>query len=176
MGVSACGRAVILAGIILAAGCSSAPAPESAPAPAPEPAAPPPGHVLAPSAPAGNWRLRTEIQRQGGPPRSGRTPAETPLVLTSTPAAAPQMGAPSTTFNATVQVPGYTRPPRGRTGQAAAWWPVPGDSVIVQFAAQHGDLMQLRGKLEGTTLRGEVWYLSMESGAVFQLGTFAARR
>jgi hypothetical protein len=132
--------------------------------------------MLAPAAAAGNYRLRTEIQRQGEPPRRGRTPAETPLVLSSTPSAAPQMGAPSTTFNGTLQIPGYTRAPRGRSGQASAWWPIPGDSVVVQFTAQQGDYVQLRGKLEGTTLRGELWYLSMESGATFQLGTFSAAR
>ena len=47
---------------------------------------------------------------------------------------------------------------------------------MVQFAAQRGDLMQLRGRLQGTTLRGEVWYLSMQSGATFQMGTFSATR
>jgi hypothetical protein len=163
---------------LLVAACSSSPAPEAAPAPAPAPevAAPPPAAVMAPARAAGSYRLRTEIQRQGGQQRRGRTPAETPLVLTSTPAAAPQMGATGTTFNATVQIPGYTRAPRGRTGQAAGWWPIPGDSVVVQFAAQGGDLMQLRGKLEGTALRGEVWYLSMGTGATFQLGTFGATR
>lgn len=162
---------LLVVGAASFAACASSPPPE--PAPAPEPPAPV-LRVLAPAAAAGNYRLRTEIQRQGGPPRRGRTPAETPLVLTSTPAAAPQVGGPSTTFNATVQIPGYTRAPRGRTGQASAWWPIPGDSVVLQFAAQQGDLVQLRGKLEGTTLRGELWYLSMETGATFQLGTFSA--
>jgi hypothetical protein len=163
---------------VMVAGCSSSSPPEAAPAPAPPPetAAPPvAAAVMAPTTAAGTYTLRTQIQRQGSQQRGG-SPASTRLVLTSTAAAAPQMGAPATTFNATVQVPGYTRAPRGRSGQAAGWWPIPGDSLIVQFAVQQGDLMQLRGKLEGTALRGEIWYLSMESGATFQMGTFSAAR
>jgi len=171
-----CGSILVLLSGLLAAGCSSAPSPETAPVPDPVRAAAPPAPILAPSAVAGNWRLRTEIQRQGSQQHGAHSPAQTPLVLSSTPSAAPQMGAPDAAFNATVQVPGYTHAPRGRRGQAAAWWPIPGDSVVVQFAAQHDDLMQLRGKLEGSTLSGEIWYLSMASGAIFQMGTFGATR
>jgi hypothetical protein len=169
---------VVTATVLLSA-CASSPEPENAPAPAPAAevvAAPPPAAVMAPSAAAGSYRLRTELQRQSAQASRGRTPAETPLTLSATPSAAPQMGAPATTFNATVQIPGYTQAPRGRSAQAAAWWSVPGDSVVVQFARQNGDFVQLRGKKEGTALRGEVWYLSMESGATFQLGTFTATR
>ncbi len=168
--------AVVLGAFVAA--CSSSPSPEAvpAPAPAPEVVAPPPAAVMAPSTAAGTYSLRTEIQRQGSQPRRRGNPSATRLVLTSTPAAAPQMGAPAATFNATVQVPGYTRAPRGRSGQAAGWWPIAGDSVVVQFAVQQGDLMQLRGKLQGTALSGEIWYLSMESGATFQLGTFSAAK
>jgi hypothetical protein len=176
-GLPACRRAATAVALLVAVACSSAPAPEPAPAPAPAPdVVTPPAAVLAPATAAGSYRLRTAIQRQGGRQQGGRGPAEAPLVLTTTPAAAPQMGAPATTFNATVQVPGYTRAPRGRSGQAAGWWPIPGDSVVVQFAVQQGDLMQLRGKFEAGALRGEVWYLSMGSGASFQLGTFSAAK
>ena len=167
----------MLAAIAMVTACSSSPAPESAPDPAPAPeAAAPAGPLLSPAAAAGSYRLRTEIERQGGRPRRGRSPAVTQLVLSRTPSAAPQMGAPVTTFNATVQIPGYTRAARGRSGQASAWWPVAGDSVVVQFANQRGDFVQLRGKREGRTLSGELWYLSMETGATFQLGTFVAER
>jgi len=168
---------IVIAGVLAA--CSSSPAPESVPAPVLTSAesAAVRAPMLAPSAVSGSYRLRADIQRQGGqPPHHGRTPAETPLSLSSTPSAAPQMGAPATSFNATVQIPGYTRQPRGRSGQAAAWWPIPGDSVVVQFARQNGDYVQLRGKKDGTALRGEIWYLAMQSGATFQLGTFSAAR
>jgi hypothetical protein len=131
---------------------------------------------MAPSAAAGSYRLRTEIQRRGGPPRRGRTPVETPLSLTTTRATMPALSGPAVTFTATVSIPGYTRAGRGRSGQSAAWWPIAGDSVVVQFVNQQSDIVQLRGKLESGALRGEVWYHGSQSGTSYQLGTFAATK
>ncbi len=167
--------ALLLAGALAA--CASTP--EPAPAPEPEPAAEaavPAGAVLAPRAAAGTYQLRTDIQRQGGSARRGRAPATTPLTLSTRPATEQQMGAPATTYSATVQITGYTRGARGRAAQSAAWWPAAGDSVIVQFPNPRGDFVQLRGRLQGRELRGELWYLSMETGATFQLGTFSATK
>lgn len=81
----------------------------------------------------------------------------------------------SVQFGAVIQLPGYTRAPRGRTAQSAVWFPVPGDSIVVQFTSAQGAQVQLRGALRGRTLSGDVWYLS-DSGAGFQLGTFNATR
>ncbi len=81
-------------------------------------------------------------------------------------------------YQATITIPGYTRPARRGRAQSAGWWPVGGDSVVVQFeqgAQSRGD-MQLRGKLNGNSLAGDVWYVATESGNVFQLGTFTATR
>jgi hypothetical protein len=139
--------------------------------------------MVAPAAAAGQYQLRVTLQQGQGQSQgrgSTRPPAATTLRLDTQPAAAPMMG-PSAQFNAIIHVPGYTRPPRGRSGQAAAWWPSPGDSVIVQFVpVQQGAQIQLRGALtrtdQRTDLSGEVWYLSLETGSTFQLGTFTATR
>jgi len=171
-------RLVIAAASMLVAGCSKAPPPEPAPVPEAEAPPPPPGPVLAPSTAAGIYQLRSQIQGQGQPrnPRSSR--AQSSLRLDAQPTAAPMMGAPAgSQFNATIALPGYTHAPRGRSAQAAAWWPIPGDSVIVQFdTARDGVLIQLRGALSGSAIQGEIWYVSLSSGATFQLGTFTATR
>ena len=79
-------------------------------------------------------------------------------------------------YIASIMLPGYTQAPRGRTGQAAAWWPVPGDTVVVQWTTPRGQVLQLRGQLRGATLAGEVWFVSPASGATFQMGTFSATK
>lgn len=78
---------------------------------------------------------------------------------------------------ATVALPGYTVSPRGRLAQAASWWPVGGDSLVVFFTQpQRAAAISLRGVLRGDSLSGDVWYTSTSSGAEFQLGTFTAVR
>jgi len=167
--------------LVLACG-GTAPPPEPAPQPAPAPeAAPAPAPSLAPRAAAGTYRLRTEIERRGSPQRAGARrgrggPPETTLRLNATPSAAPVEGAAGTPYIASIMVPGYTQAPRGRTGQAAAWWPVPGDTVVVQWTTPRGQILQLRGQLRGATLAGDVWFVSPASGATFQMGTFSATK
>jgi len=170
------GWMIVAAALAVAACHKSPPAP---PAPvAEEVAPPPPGPVIAPSAAAGTYQLRSEVQGRGQPrnPRSSR--AASSLRLDTQPTAAPTMGAAAgAQFNATVALPGFTHPPRGRTAQAAAWWPVPGDSVVVQFdGGRDGVLIQLRGAVADGEIRGEIWYVSLNSSATFQLGTFTATR
>jgi hypothetical protein len=118
------------------------------------------------------------------PPQAARprgrgrpAPVVTPtLELIYRPVAAPDATAASgTQLSATLNLPGYTRAPRGRTGQAAVWWPLPGDSVIVHFQPPQGTgLVDMRGALRGDTLSGDVWYTSLGTGASFQMGTFRA--
>jgi hypothetical protein len=170
---------VVLAAELLAA-CSHGPPPPSPP-PAP-PAAP----TVAPHVATGTYDVTTTLKRTQPPPlqRAARSrrparpaPEATPsLELIFRPLAAPDATAQSSTqLAATVNIPGYTRAPRGRTGQAAAWWPLPGDSVIVHFQPpQPGGVMDLRGALKGDTLSGEIWYTSLETGTAFQMGTFTA--
>jgi hypothetical protein len=100
------------------------------------------------------------------------------LRLEATPLAAPLAGVQAVTqFSANIAIVGYTRAPRGRTGQVAAWWPIPGDSIVIQFQSARGNAsIQLRGVRSGPTLTGDVWYLSEATGASFQLGTFTASR
>lgn len=144
-----------------------------------EPVSPPPATgMVAPSAAAGTWRLRTVIESGNAPPpSSGRAPTSQ-IVFTTQAATTPAMGAPAgAQFNARVAMPGYSaRAPRGQTGQAATWWPIPGDSVVVQFARGTRGEIQLRGRLQGAALQGEIWYLSLESGSQLQLGTFSASK
>ncbi len=168
--------AAALGGLLLAA-CSSSPSlPPADPVPLPE-TAPPSSHAMSPRALSGTYRLRTAIQRQGGQRGRRVAPATTSLTLGQQPVAAPDPSGPATQFGATVSVPGYTRAPRGRAGQAAVWFPIGGDSVVVQFtsAAQPDAQIQLRGASARGTLRGDVWFVSA-SGATFQLGTFVATR
>lgn len=100
------------------------------------------------------------------------------LRLEATPLAAPLAGVQAVTqFSANIAIAGYTRAPRGRTGQIAAWWPIPGDSIVIQFPSARGNgSVQLRGARRGQSLNGEIWYWSEATGASFQLGTFAARK
>lgn len=97
------------------------------------------------------------------------------LRLDATPTAAPEGGGPGSQFNAGVQLPGYTRAPRGRSAQAATWWPIPGDSVVVQFTTPRRQVLQLRGALRAREISGDIWFVS-GSGASLQLGTFTAAR
>jgi len=162
---------------LLVAACAHAP-------PQP-PAAPPAAPVVAPHAATGTYELTTTLPSRQPPQASrprGRTrqaPAPAPasaLELVYRPVAAPDATAASSTqLAATISLPGYTRAPRGRTGQAAVWWPLPGDSVIVHFQPPQGTgLVDLRGALRGDTLSGDVWYTSPGTGASFQMGTFRA--
>jgi hypothetical protein len=160
-------------------GCAHRP-PE--PAVAALPVVNPSAPVVEPHRATGSYLLTTDLERSRpatpAPRRRQRRPppAQVPaLRLDFQPLAAPDATASSSTqLAASVNIPGYTRAPPGRIGQAAAWWPLPGDSVIVHFATPRGDgLMDLRGMLKGDTLAGEVWYTS-SSGTVFQLGTFRA--
>lgn len=129
---------------------------------------------------AGTWAMRADLQRQGEAAAARRRRARAQgaqLRLEATPLAVPDPDAASPTqFGATVNLPGYTRAPRGRTAQAAAWWPIPGDSLVVQFNSQQGAAIQLRGLLHGGTINGDIWYVSPRTGATFQLGRFTARR
>jgi hypothetical protein len=127
--------------------------------------------VLAPRTASGTYRLRTEIERRGR-----RGPANSTLILYASLVRTRTAGAPDTAFNAAVSIPGYTRAPRGRSTTPAAWWPVPGDSVVVQVGVQQGDIVQLRGRLEGRTISGELWFLSQQTGNSLQLGTFTAQK
>jgi hypothetical protein len=190
-GMAAARRLAAPVVIIAVAACSSArPAPP--PTPAPEPAA---AVVLPPMAPAraaGTYVLQATIQGRTipapaptpAPPRRGRAaavPAQAPaasLQLTVRLPAALDPTAPSITqLAATVALPGYTVSPRGRLAQAASWWPVGGDSLVVFFTQpQRAAAISLRGVLRGDSLSGDVWYTSTSSGAEFQLGTFTAVR
>ena len=163
---------------VLAAACSHAPPP-----PPPEPVAAPAGPVVAPRAASGVFDLTTTLPSRQPPQTSrprGRArpdPLATPtLELAYRSVAAPDATATSSAqFAATINLPGYTRAPRGRTGQAAVWWPLPGDSVVVHFQPPQGSgLIDLRGALRGDTLSGDVWYTSLGTGASFQMGTFRA--
>lgn len=164
----------------LAAACSHAPPP-----PPPEPVAAPAGPVVAPHAASGVFDLTTTLpNRQQPQPQTSRprgrarpNPLATPtLELAYRSVAAPDATAASSAqFAATINLPGYTRAPRGRAGQAAVWWPLPGDSVIVHFQPPQGSgLIDLRGALQGDTLSGDVWFTSLGTGASFQMGTFRA--
>jgi hypothetical protein len=110
--------------------------------------------------------------RQRG--QSGRS-TRTQIRLEGTSSAVPEAGGAATQYTATITLPGYTRAPRGRTGQAGAWWPTTLDSIVVQFTGQQRNAIQMRGALAGNRISGEIWYTS-ESGSSFQLGTFTATR
>lgn len=159
-----------------------APAPEEASAAAMNGAAPP-------NAMVGTFDLQAVIQGrtipapQPAPPRRpprGRVvtvPLAALVQLTPTPTTAPDPSVPSSIqLRAEVSLPGYTMPPRGRTTQAAVWWPGSGDSVTVRWVTPRKAAVTLRGRLRGATLRGDVWYTLLESGSEFQLGTWTAVR
>jgi len=165
----------------LLAGCAH-PQPEPA-VPASPPAVNPSAPVIAPRRAAGNYLLTTDLktspQPSPVPPRRPPRARPAPLALLrldSQPLAAPDATAVSSTqLAATVNIPGYTRAPAGRAGQAAVWWPLPGDSLVVHFQTPRGDgLMDLRGEMKGDTLAGEIWYTSTRDSAVFQMGSFRA--
>ncbi|MBI1723313.1 MAG: hypothetical protein HYR48_05335 [Gemmatimonadetes bacterium] len=116
--------------------------------------------------------------RRQGQRRRAAAGEGTALRLEAIPLAAPLPGVPSASqFAATIAMAGYTRAPRGRVGQAAAWWPIPGDSLVIQFQSARGNaVIQLRGARQGPALRGDIWYISEPTGTSFQLGTFTATR
>jgi len=187
------GRARRLAVPLILAAAVACPRARPAPAPAPAPdaapvVAPPP---MAPARAVGTYALQATIQGRTipapapaqAPPRRGRaqSAAQSPaasLRLTAGRPAALEPAAPSIRqLAATVALPGYTLSPRGRLAQAASWWPVAGDSLVVFFTQpQRAAAISLRGVLRGDTLSGDVWYTSTSSGSEFQLGTFMAVR
>jgi hypothetical protein len=152
--------------------------------PPPPPPVPPAEPTVAPHVATGTYDLTTTLKRTQPPPRTTRgrrptRPAPEPAPLLElayrSVAALDATAQSNTQLAATIMIPGYTRAPRGRTGQAATWWPLPGDSVIVHFQPpQPGSAIDLRGALKGDTLAGEIWYTSLQSGTAFQMGSFRA--
>jgi hypothetical protein len=168
-----------LAALVLAAGLAAACAhrPEVAPetiAPAANPAAP----VVAPRRADGMYDLTTTLAVSRPAPRRGRrvVPPAATLRLGSQQLAAPDATAASSTqLAAGVAIPGYTQAPSGRAEQAAAWWPLPDDSVVVHFQTPRGNgLMELRGRLVADTLAGTIWYTSTTSGSTYEMAKFRA--
>ncbi len=159
----------------LAAGCAHRPevVPETV-TPAANPAAP----VVAPRHADGLYDLTTTLAVSRPAPRRGRrvVPPAATLRLASQPLAAPDATAASgTQLVAGIAIPGYTRAPSGRSEQAAAWWPVPDDSVVVHFQTPRGDgSMELRGRLVADTLAGTIWYTSTASGSTYEMAKFRA--
>jgi hypothetical protein len=162
------------------ASCARTPAPSPEPAPV-VPAANPAAPVVAPRRVSGLYDLITTLHVTRRPAtrssrRSRRTtrPPPATLRLSYQALAAPDATASSLTqLAAIVSIPGYTRSPAGRTGQTAAWWPLPGDSVVVHFQTPRGDgTMELRGTFQRDTLAGDVWFTSVASGTTYQMGTF----
>jgi hypothetical protein len=172
-------RRVVLGAVFAAAlaGCGGR-APEVVPDPTPA-VQPPVSRTVTPAMAAGSYALRVALERGQSGDRGQRRGAArsqaAQLRMETTPAAAPDESGPASQFNATILLPGYTRSPRGRTGQAAAWWPIPGDSVVVQFVTPRQQTLQLRAALGGRELRGDIWFVS-PSGSALQLGTFTGTR
>jgi hypothetical protein len=169
-------RWAVLAAGLLPSGCAHRPAP-------PRPVVPLAAPFVAPGDATGTYDLQTTLRRSpaAAPSRSRRPsrPAPEPaaqLRLQFQPLAAPDPTAQSgTQLSALIRIPGYTRAPRGRTFQAASWWPLPGDTLVVHFTTVQGNgVIDLRGAYHADTLAGEVWYTSLETGSAFQLGTFTA--
>ena len=177
----AAARLVLGCLVALGTGCAHAPPPEPPVAAAPAPAVNPSARVVSSRRAAGSYALTTDLKTSPAPPRTGggRRPPPAPVAnlrLDARTVATPDATASSSTqLAATVNIPGYTRAPSGRAGQAASWWTLPGDSLVVHFQTPRGDgQMDLRGALQGDTLAGEIWYTSRSSGDVFQLGRFRA--
>jgi hypothetical protein len=162
--------------VALLAGCAHPPPPPVPPPSPVPPAANPIAPVVSPRQAAGYYQLTTSLPvTRDSRSRSRRTrPARGLLRLGSVPLAAPDPTATSgTQLDAAVSIPGYTVAPPGRVAQAAAWWPLPGDTVIVHFQTPRGDgVMELRGTLQSDTLAGEVWFTSAKSGSTYEMGTF----
>jgi hypothetical protein len=135
--------------------------------------------MMVPMAVVGTYRLDLRIESGNRPqPRSRRDP-QASMTLARDTATTRSPGPSAQQFAATITVPGYSRPSRrGRPGQSASWWPVSGDSIVVQFTQGQGSRgeVQLRGVLRGSTMSGEVWYVSERTGSTFQLGTFTAAK
>ncbi len=153
--------------------------------PAPVPVTPvlgPTGPTVAPHVATGMYDLTTTLRRAqpAPPPRRGRqrvvVDTTATLQLQYQQLAAPDPTAPAPTqLSAVLKIPGYTQAPRGRTGQAAVWWPLPGDSVIVHFTPPRAKgVMDLRGAFAADTLSGDIWFTSTETGSSYQVGTFRA--
>jgi hypothetical protein len=158
---------------LLFVACSHNPPPETAAAPE-EPAPAPIATSLTPGAASGTYRINATMRSARS---SGVRRSQGSILLSGTQTAAPLPGdAPATQFNATISLTGYTVAPRGRSGQAGAWWPIGGDSVVVEFLSANAGQIQLRGAVSGRTIQGEVWFLSGATGATFQMGTFTATK
>lgn len=149
----------------------------SRPAPPPAPVSNPAAPVIGPRHAVGAYTLTTTLAVRGSPRfRRPARPAPGMLRLGYQQLALPFSSAASgTQLDATVSVPGYTRAPRGRVGEAAAWWPVPGESLVVHFPTpRSGGFMELKGVFQADTITGEVWYTSPSSGSSYQVGAFRA--
>lgn len=177
--VKASKRAGLVTVLMLAVACSKNDPPPVTPFPVPTDTTPPTmTSRISPRAVIGTYQGDVQITNPAGRERgrSGRN-ARTQIRLESAPTAVPAEGSESgTQYNANVILPGYTRAPRGRTGQIAAWWPGPLDSVIIQFTGQQGNQIQMRGAVAGNRIQGEIWYRSVTTGNSFQLGTFTATK
>ncbi len=169
-------RSAALATAITLAACAH-------PAPPPAPVLGPTGPTVRPHSATGTYDLATTLRRAqpAPPPRRGRnvrTVADTTalLQLQYQQLAAPDPEASSSTqLAAVIRIPGYTEAPRGRAGQAAIWWPLPGDSVVVHFQpARAKGVMELRGAMQGNTISGDIWFTSSETGSSYQVGLFTA--
>lgn len=169
-------KARLAAVLLLVAGCAKPAAPPPPPAPAPEPEPPPAVVAPAPAvaAVAGRYRLAADVPRRQARGRARGTPA-TPLTLQAAVARSPDgMTAVSRQYVATATIPGYAAAARGR--ESAWWWPIAGDSVVIHLILRDGNRLQLRGAVSRTVLRGEVWFMSGQTGTTYQLGTFTATR
>src|SRR5689334_10649540 len=135
--------------------------------------------IIAPTTLTGSWSLNVTIQSGNRPPQRNRRDPQAGMTLTTQRAELAMQGGPPQQYAATITIPGYSRPARrGRAGQSASWWLVPGDSLVVQFTQgqQSRGEIQLRGGLQGSSMRGEVWYVAQASGSTFQLGTFSGTK
>lgn len=127
----------------------------------------------------GSYALRVEIESGNRPPqaRGRRTGQQGSVALTADTARVIQAGGPTKQYHAAITLPGYSRPSRrGQAGQFASWWRAEGDSVVVMFSHGGRGQVQLRGALQGTTLRGDIWYVSEGTGSTYQLGTFTGTK
>lgn len=165
-------RTAIAAALLVAACSHSNAAPPAEPVPASAQAA-----IVAGSAVSGTYRLQPDIQSGNRPQPRARNAPQPSLVLASDSATVKSANATAPQRAATILLPGYSRPPRrGRAaGQAASWWPVGSDSVVVEFSQGPRSRIQLRGAAHSGSLRGDIWFISTE-GSSFQLGTFTATK
>jgi hypothetical protein len=162
-----------IAAAVAIAACAK-PAPPAAPAP--EPPVAELGRAPDVRAVAGRYALTTETQR-GTPGRRSTRPGrgQTPLRLDTVAAVnAEAVAGVARQYLATVTVPGYSAGSRGVP--RSSWYPIAGDSVVIQAVGAQGNRIQLRGALASGVIRGEVWITTASSGSTYQIGTFTATR